>query len=190
MKTESDLINELKDGMASAFDQLYEVYCHKLFGFAFSILKSKEDAEEVVQNTFFKIWEKRKSIDSDHSFKSFLFTIAYNITVDLLRARLKEKKYREIILYKATSNFNLEEAIEFGDILENVQKIVKELPPRKHEIYQLSRVNHLSYSEIAEKLNISVKTVENSINYSINFIKTRLGKDSLVVLLYVALFLK
>jgi len=189
VKTESDLINDLKDGMASAFDQLYEAYCHKLFGFAFPILKSKEDAEEIVQNTFFKIWEKRKSIDSTHSFKSFLFTVAYNLTVDLLRERLKEKKYREIILDKATSSYNLEEAIVFGDILENIQEIVKELPPRKYEIYQLSRINHLSYSEIAGKLNISAKTVENSINYSINFIKRRLGKDSLLVLLYAALFL-
>ncbi len=190
MKTESDLINDLKIGMASAFDQLYEAYCHKLFGFAFSILKSKVDAEEVVQNTFFKIWEKRKSIDSDYSFKSFLFTIAYNLTVDLLRERLKEKKYRENILDKATSNYNLEESIEFGDLLEQVQKIAEELPPRKHEIYQLSRIDHLSYSEIAEKLNISTKTVENSINYSINFIKKRLGKDSLLVLLFAALFLQ
>lgn len=189
MRTEREIVEDVKNGMASAFDNLYEAYCYRLFRFAFSILKSKEDAEEVVQNTFFKIWEKRKSIDSNHAFKSFLFTVAYNITIDLLRERLKEKKYREIILEKATSNYNLEEAIEYGDLLEQVQKIVIDLPPRKNEIYQLSRINHLSYSEIAEKLNISVKTVENSINYSMNFIKKRLGSDSLIILLYVTLFL-
>lgn len=189
MRTEREIVEDVKDGMASAFDKLYEAYCDRLFRFAFSILKSKEDAEEVVQNTFFKIWEKRKYIDSNHTFKAFLFTIAYHITIDLLRERLKEKKYREIILEKATSNYNLEEAIEYGDLLEQVQKIVIDLPPRKNEIYQLSRINHLSYSEIAEKLNISVKTVENSINYSMNFIKKRLGSDSLIILLYATLFL-
>jgi len=189
MKTEKEIVEDVKEGMASAFDKLYEAYCHKLYLFAYSILKSREDAEEIVQNTFFKIWEKRKSIDSNHAFKSFLFTVAYNMTVDLLRERLKERKYREIILDKATSNYNLEEVIEFGDLLEQVQKIVIELPPRKNEIYQLSRVNHLSYNEIAEKLNISVKTVENSINFSMNFIKKRLGNDSLVVLLFAALYL-
>jgi RNA polymerase sigma-70 factor (ECF subfamily) len=189
MKTEREIVEDVKDGMANAFDQLYQAYCDKLFRFAFSILKSKEDAEEVVQNTFFKIWEKRISIDSNLAFKSFLFTVAYRITIDLLRDRLNEKKHREYILNKASSNYNLEEAIEYGDLLEQVQKIVLELPPRKNEIYQLSRVNHFTYSEIAEKLNISVKTVENSINYSMNFIKTRLGKDSLIVLLYAALFL-
>ena len=189
MKTEREIVEDVKDGMAGAFDQLYQAYCDKLFRFAFSILKSKEDAEEVVQNTFFKIWEKRKSLDSSLAFKSFLFTVAYRITIDLLRERLNEKKHREFILNKASSNYNLEEAIEYGDLLEQVQKIVLELPPRKNEIYQLSRVNHLTYSEIAEKLNISVKTVENSINYTMNFIKNRLGKDSLLVLLYAALFL-
>ena len=189
MKTESELVDGVKEGMASAFDKLYEAYSNRLYYFALSILKSNEDAEEVVQNTFFKIWEKRASLDSSQTFKSFLFAIAYNVTVDTLRERLKIRNYRENILDKATSNYDLEESIEFGDMLERVGQIVKELPPRKKEIYQLSRVNHLSYSEIAKKLNISVKTVENAINFSMNFIKNRLGKDSLVIVLYSALFL-
>jgi RNA polymerase sigma-70 factor (ECF subfamily) len=170
MRTDKELIEEIKEGKAQAFNQLYGLYGHKLYIFALSILKSKEDAEEVVQNTYLKIWEKRKSIESDHSFKSFLFTVAYNLTVDLLRKRLKEKKYREKILQIATSNYNVEEAIECGDLLEHIQQIIKELPPCKKEVYRMSRINHLSYCEIAEKLNISVKTVENSINFSLNFI--------------------
>jgi len=189
MRTDKELVEEVREGKAKAFDELYDAYGHKLYVFVLSILKSREDAEEVVQNTYLKIWEKRKIIDSDHSFKSFLFTVGYNLTVDLLRERLKERKYRENILNKATSNYNIEEAIEFGDLLEHVQEIIKELPPRKNEIYQLSRINHLSYGEIADKLNISVKTVENGINYSMNFIKKRLGKDSLIILLFIALFL-
>ncbi len=189
MKTESEIVEDLKDGLASAFDNLYEAYSHKLYIFALSILKSREDAEEVVQSTYFKIWEKRLNIDSHNSFKSFLFTVAYHVTVDMLRERLKERRYREIILEKATSNYNLEEAIEFSDLLDHVSQIVKDLPPRKHLIYRMSRIEHLSYSEIAGQLNISVKTVENSLNFSMNFIKSRLGKDSLVILLYTALFL-
>ncbi len=189
MKTEKDIIEDVKTGKASAFDALYRIYCDRLYSFAFSVLKSKEDAEEVVQSTFFKIWERRQSINNEYNFKSFLFTIAYNVTVDILRVRLKEKKYRDNILDKATSNYNLEEKIEFGDLLDCVQQIVKELPPRKKEIYQLSRVEQLSYKEIAERLGISVKTVENGINFSIKFIKSRLGKESLIVLCYTTLFL-
>jgi RNA polymerase sigma-70 factor (ECF subfamily) len=83
----------------------------------------------------------------------------------------------------------LEESIEFGDLLDRVGKIVPDLPARKNEIYRMSRVDHLSNHEIAEKLHISIKTVENAINFSINFIKKRLGKDSLLILLFGALFL-
>jgi RNA polymerase sigma-70 factor (family 1) len=189
MITEAELLENVKAGMASAFDTLFGIYSLKLYYFAFSILKLKEDAEDVVQHTFFKVWEKRESINGDLVFKSFLFTIAYNVTVDILRARLKEKGYRESILLKASSGYNLEERIEFGDLLDRVHRIVQDLPPRKREIYQLSRINHLTYSEIAEKLNISVKTVENGIGYSLRYIKNHLGSDSLVVVFFASLFL-
>ena len=188
MRPEKEIVEELKEGMTSAFDNLYKAYSHKLYSFAFTFLKSREDAEEVVQDTYFKIWEKRKGIDSNQSFNSFLFSIGYHITIDLLRQRLKEKKFRDQVLVKASSNYNLEETIEYGDLLEQVNHIVEDLPPRKLEIYKLSRIDHLSYSEIAEKLNISVKTVENGINFSLNFIRRRLGKDTLAILLCASLF--
>lgn len=189
MVTEAKLVSDVKAGMASALDKLFKIYYHKLFYFAFSILKSKEDAEDVVQHTFFKVWEKRENINDNLAFKSFLFTIAYNFAIDILRARLKEKGYRESILAKATSNYNLEERIEFGDLLDRVNQIAKNLPPRKREIFHLSRVNNLSYIEIAEKLNISVKTVENGIGYSLKYIKTHLDITPIVVLLFTSLFL-
>ncbi len=188
MKTEAELISNVKEGKKSAFDTLFEIYSHKIYYFALSILKSKEDAEDVVQHTFFKIWEKRESINHNQSFKSFLFTIAYNVTIDLMRDRLKEKGYRENILIKATSNYNLEERIEYGDLLDRVNRIAEKLPPRKKEIYQLSRVHNLSHSEIAEKLNISVKTVENGIGYSLKYIKTHLGNHTVLGLLLAWIF--
>jgi RNA polymerase sigma-70 factor (ECF subfamily) len=189
MRTDRELAEGVKVGIASAFDEMYSAYSRRLFLFTFSILKSREDAEEVVQNTFFKIWEQRKSIDSSQTLKAYIFTIAYHITIDILRLRLKEKKYREKILEKAAANYNMEESIEFGNLLERINLIVKELPPRKLEIYQLSRVSHLSYQEIATKLGISVKTVENGINYAMNFIKQRLEEEPLGLLLIATLFI-
>lgn len=189
MATEAELIDKLKSGMTSAFDMLFGMYSLKIYYFAYAILKSKEDAEDVVQHTFFKIWEKRESINRNQVFKSFLFTIAYNISIDILRARLKEKGFRENILVQASSNYNLEDRIEFGDLLDRITRIAEDLPPRKREIYLLSRVHNLSHSEIAEKLNISVKTVENGIGYSLKYIKTRLGNDPVLGLLLAWLFL-
>jgi RNA polymerase sigma-70 factor (ECF subfamily) len=189
MTPEAELISNVKAGMTSAFDALFEMYSLKIYSFAFSILKSKEDSEDVVQHTFFKVWEKRESLNGNLAFKSFLFTIAYNVSIDMLRERIKEKGHRESILIQASSNYNLEDRIEFGDLLDRINQIAKDLPPRKREIYQLSRVHNLTYSEIAEKLNISVKTVENGIGYSLKYIKTRLGNDPVLGLLLAWLLL-
>lgn len=188
MRTEEELAEGVKEGRAGVFDEMYGIYYRRLYHFALSTLKSREDSEEVVQNTFFRIWEQRQNIENDQTLKSFIFTIAYHIIIDTLRYRLKEKRYREIVLDKATANYNLEESIEFGDLLERIDSIVQKLPPRKLEIYQLSRINHLSYNEIAQKLGISVKTVENGINFSMNFIRKRLEEKSLVVFLFAFLF--
>lgn len=188
MRTEKELAEEVRDDKAGAFDELYHTYALRLYHFALSILKSADDAEEVVQNTFFKIWEQRKSIQSSQSIKNYIFTIAYHIIIDLVRLRLKERKYREVILEKAIINYDIEESIEIADLLDRIDTIVKELPPRKLEIYQLSRINHLSHNEIADKLGISIKTVENGITFSMNFIRKRLKENSLAILLYATLF--
>ena len=188
MRTEKELAEDVRENKVGAFDEMYRIYSFRLYRFAFSILKSTDDAEEVVQNTFFKIWEQREKIQDSQALKTYIFTITYHLIIDLMRSRLKEKKYREFILEKATINFNIEESIEFGDLLDRIDAIVKDLPPRKLEIYQLSRINYLSHNEIAEKLGISIKTVENGITFSMNFIRKRLQENSFAIFLYAALF--
>lgn len=189
LKTETELVKELKDGFTSAYDELFNTYGNRVYKFAFSILKSREDSEEIVQDTFFKIWEKRRTIDHEQSFKSFLFTIAYNNIMTKFREKAKEKKYREYFITNASDHYDQEESILFDDIQNQVQKIIDRLPPRRKQIFILRKENNLTYKEIAGKLGISSKTVENNINLAIKYIKTQIGKDSLIILLYISLFL-
>lgn len=189
MKTETELVKELKDGFTSAYDELFNTYGNRVYKFAFSILKSREDSEEIVQDTFFKIWEKRRTIDHEQSFKSFLFTIAYNNIMTKFREKAKEKKYREYFITNASDHYDQEGSILFDDIQNQVQKIIDRLPPRRKQIFILRKENNLTYKEIAGKLGISSKTVENNINLAIKYIKTQIGKDSLIILLYISLFL-
>lgn len=189
VKTETELVKELKDGFTSAYDELFNTYGNRVYKFAFSILKSREDSEEIVQDTFFKIWEKRRTIDHEQSFKSFLFTIAYNNIMTKFREKAKEKKYREYFITNASDHYDQEESILFDDIQNQVQKIIDRLPPRRKQIFILRKENNLTYKEIAGKLGISSKTVENNINLAIKYIKTQIGKDSLIILLYISLFL-
>ena len=128
-------------------------------------------------------------MDSSKSFKSFLFTISYNLIVDHLRLRLKDKHYREFLLkYFESEKFNFKSDIDYETLVLQIRKAVEELPSKRKQIYTLSREVGLTHKEIAGKLGISVKTVENQITLSLKHLKLRLGKDIFPVLLFLSLF--
>lgn len=186
---ETELAKKIKTGNTCAFDGLLELYTTRVFKFAYSILKSREDSEEVVQDTFLKIWEMRHTIDLNKSFKAWVFTIAYNNVMTRFRVRLKEKKYRDYILQSASENYDLEQIIISDDLLNHIQKIIQKLPPRRKQIFILRKVNNLTYKDISEKLGISMKTVENNINLAIKFVKRQIETDALGILLFSLFFM-
>ncbi len=183
------LVSEFLKGNVKSFDLLHEKYSERLYGFAFKLLKSKEDALDTVQETFLRIWQKRKELDEDKSFKAFLFTISYNIIMDQLRKRLSDHNYLEFL----KKNFKIEQVIsenaaDFNILEKQIQSFIGELPLRRQEIYRLSREKGLSNKEIAENLNISVKTVEAQINLAVKFLKSMISDGSLPAVLFLALF--
>ena len=91
------LVAEFLKGNVKSFDLLHEKYSERLYGFAFKLLKNKEDSLDIVQETFLRIWQKRNELDEAKSFKSFLFTISYNIIMDQLRKRLSDNNYLEFL---------------------------------------------------------------------------------------------
>ena len=187
---ESRLIQDLNQGLTSAFDELFEKYSSIIFHFALSILKSKEDAEEIVQNTFLALWEKRQSVDHKQPFKPFIFTIAYNSTIDTFRRKAKEKKYRDYFLVNASIFYDQEEFQLSSDLLYNLDRIIDELPERRKQIFKLRKEKGLSHKEIADELSISTKTIENSINLAVKYIKSQINKGALSLLSLAYLFLQ
>jgi RNA polymerase sigma-70 factor (family 1) len=183
------LVLRLRKNDMAAFDTLFKKYNKQLFNFSWSLLKSGEDSEEIVQEVFCRIWEKRNDIDSSKSFKSFLFKISYNLIIDQLRLKLQDQHYRKYIEdYFQTNAFRIEDKTDYNTIKKEIDSAVDELPGKRKQIFQLSRVTGLSNKEIAEKLDISPKTVENQITLALKHIKTKLGKDILPLLLFFALF--
>ena len=106
-----------------------------------------------------------------------------------LREKLKEKKYREYILTSASEYYDQEQILLSDDLLNQMQKIIEKLPPRRKQIFMLRKDNNLTYKDISEKLGISLKTVENNINLSIKFIKNQIGTDVPLMLLCSFLFI-
>ena len=173
-----------------AFDSIYNKYCKRLFGFVLRYIKQEEDAEEIVQEVFIKVWEARTKIDIYTSFESFLFTIAYNSTISLLRKRVNETKYFEHLksLQQVISSDDIIDEISYKELNEKIELSLNQLTARQKQIFQLSRDEGLTHSEIAEKLNISPNTVKNHMVAALAFLKSKIVSSSMTNLLFINLF--
>ncbi len=190
-KSNKDLLSLLKKGDVIAFDNIYEIYSKRLYGFVLRYIKQKEDAEGIVQEVFIKIWETRNKIDIYSSFDSFIFTIAYNTTINLLRKRVSEHKYQDRLksVQQITDADQIIDEIYFKEINTQLQLLLEKLTPRQKEIFQLSREVGLTHEEIAKKLNISVNTVKNHLVTTLAFIKSHIDKSLIANFLFISLFL-
>jgi RNA polymerase sigma-70 factor (family 1) len=183
------LIERLQKGDVEAFDMVYEKYSGKLYAFGLKYLRSTAEAEELVQSVFLKIWENYKNLKKESSFKSYLFTIAYNDICKLFRKRHYQQKFINDTLYEnSQSSFNLEDGIDYKSVLEQIQQIVEKLPKRQKTIFQKSRQEGKTTKEIAEELSLFPGTVDNYISEALKFIRSRLRNESLTVLLLFSLF--
>jgi RNA polymerase sigma-70 factor, ECF subfamily len=182
-----DLILLIQKDDRIAFYNLYDRYCRRLYGFVFKYVKQKEDAEEIVQEVFVKIWEFRDKIDAYSSFESFLFTIAYNTTISLLRKRTNEKKYLEYIKSLQQPNVctNIIHEILFNELNVRVQSLLNELTPRQKEIFRLSREDGLTHDEIAKKLHLSVNTVKKHMGNALTFLKSQINNSLIFCFLFI-----
>lgn len=190
-KSNTELIKLLKNGDMSAFDIIYKKYSRRLYGFVFRYIKQEADTEEIVQEVFMKIWQSRDEINIYSSFESFLFTIAHNATVNLLKKKATEQKYVEHIksLQRINETYELTDEIHYVELKQKFQYLLNELPPRQKEIFQLSREEGLSNKEIADKLGISLQTVKNHLVTTLSFLKRKLDNDLLISGLFISLFL-
>lgn len=175
----------------AAFDTIYNKYCHKLHEFVLTYLKQKEDAEEIVQEVFIKVWKSRDKIDIYASFESFLFTITYNATMSLLRKRVSETKSKEYLksLQQTDPPEQVIDEIQFKELNQKVQSLLEQLTPRQKEIYLLSREEGLTHKEIAQKLNISESTVNNHLVTTLKYLKSHIDSSLAVNILFICLFL-
>ncbi|MEM1138138.1 MAG: RNA polymerase sigma-70 factor, partial [Bacteroidota bacterium] len=162
LKTDKDLIVRIKENSTEAFDILFMRYFQKLYHFAYKFLKSHEEAEEIVQEVFIQLWEKRLQLNPEYSFNSYIFTVAKNKVLNVIRKKVSEKKYLESITTKGVlHDFSTENDIHFKELNEISKEAINALSPKRKMIFQLSREKDMTYEEIAQQLGISKKTVEN-----------------------------
>lgn len=187
LKDESLLVRNLSKGNLLAFNTLYKEYSGRLYRFALGYLKSEPEAEELVQEVFTIIWEKRADLKEELSFKSFLFTIAFNI----IRKHFRTKAYLSEYFKTGISDdldMQTSQKITYDSLYQYITELVNQLPQRRKEIFMKSRFEGHSIKEIADELKISHKTVENQLTDALKFIRTNLNRESVPVLLFFVLF--
>jgi len=183
IKNESLLVQNLSKGNLLAFNTLYNEYSGRLYRFALGYLKSEAEAEELVQEVFTKIWEKHADLKKELSFKSFLFTIAFNLIRKHFRTRAYLSAYSKTGIISEL-DIQTSQKITYDSLYQYITELVNQLPERRKEIFIKS-----SIEEIAEKLKISHKTVENQLTDALKFIRTNLNRENIPVILFFFLFI-
>jgi RNA polymerase sigma-70 factor (family 1) len=183
--SDSDLAGKIKNGEKNAYQELFERYAPRIYQFSFTYLKNQADAEELVQDVFLKIWEKRDSLDQSKNIKSFIFKVAVNTIYDFIRHKNIENAFNDFVrLNSETGSNNTWHSVIFDEMQENLQKLVAQLPEQRQKIFQLSKEEGLSNEEIAAKLNLSKRTVENHLYRAVSFLKENFKNESLISMLF------
>ena len=181
------LLDLLKQGNELAFKKIYDSYWERLFAYTYNRLHIREASEEVVQDVFFSLWAKRESVIISSSLSAWLYGATRHRLLNELRAAKVRAVYASnyaAFIKHLYDNSNLEHQ-EVTDLLNSIEASVSELPKKCQAVFRLSRLEHIPNTGIAEKLNISTKTVENYLTQALKHIRTSLGQLLLFLILTV-----
>ena len=165
------------------FEKLYEKHHKKLWSFVLKHVKSPSKAEDLVQDIFLRVWEKRTNIDFQEKFEKLLFVIARNLIINAYhRSILEQEKLNQLLLNK---QFEEQTSDSSNEKTEEIIAAIKALPQRRKQIVELSLRQGLTYNEISEKLSISKKTVEDHITKARKFLRQKLAHLISLIFLFI-----
>lgn len=161
VKSDQKLLSLVKAGNQEALEELFGRYYYRLCDFAFQYVRSFDLTEEVVSDVFLKIWNKRREIDISKNFKAYLYTATRNQALNYLRKENREWDGLEDLSELASDQYQPDEELMYQEFENHIEVLINELPPRRKLIFKLSRMEGLTYREIADILSISIHTVQN-----------------------------
>jgi RNA polymerase sigma-70 factor (ECF subfamily) len=170
------LLIRIKRGDTQAFELLFRKYYVRLCCFSNRIIDNPEEAREVVQDVFAKLWEYRKEIRIEKSLVSYLFKTTQNNSINILRRRQMINKY--VALYKLVyiehREISTEQTMIATELNDNIKGAIAKIPPKCRKIFELSRIEGLKHQEIASLLKISIKTVEAHMSKALSILRIEL----------------
>lgn len=188
---EKKLVQRLKKGDVSSFDELFKRFNKKIYAFSLRYLKNKEEAEGIVQEVFLSLWKNRAKLKVESDFQAYLFSITFNAIKKRFRKLNREQKHLEAYRQTLDTEPTLSDPnLHYNQLSELLEKSTAKLPPRQREIFLLSKKEGLTAEEIAVKLAISKRTVENHLFRAKAFLKSILVDERLLSSLFFWMFVK
>jgi len=173
----ADVLEDLKNGSYSAYTLLYEHYYAPIWRFLSKLIRSEEDAKEITQNIFIRLWEKREVVDTNSDIKIFLFQTARFYAYNYFdHKKVREKYLSHLKIYPGQSS-STEELIHYEETTLLVEMALEKMPRQRRKIFEMSRREGKSNEVIAQELLLSKRTVEKHISLAIRDIKEKLGRD-------------
>ena len=159
----------------AAFEQVFKTHYKNLYAYAFTILKDENEAEEMVQQVFFKLWERSEHLSFSGSIAAYLYRAVHSESLNFLKHQKVKETHRLHVAYSMKNKSEQPQGKMIGKELEQkFREALNELPEQCRTVFQLSRFEDMKYKEIAGKLDISVKTVENHMGKALKLLRTKL----------------
>ncbi|MCZ4245282.1 RNA polymerase sigma-70 factor [Pedobacter punctiformis] len=182
---DTNLIALIKEGNKLAFDDVFIKHFKSLHAYAYTIIKERDDAEEIVQNVFVRIWTKRAQLKTDGYLKSFLYRAVHNESLNYLKHKKIRSKFDLHYADSAKNDMgNLNKDLMAAELERNIHAAINDLPEKCREVFQLSRFEQLKYQQIADALNISIKTVENQMGKALKILRLKMVDFLIFLFIY------
>lgn len=172
----------------AAFEQVFKSAYKNLHAYAYAILKNVDDAEEMVQQVFFKLWERGDRLTLSGSITAYLYRAVHNESLNFIKHKKVKADHQMHVAYSMRQQEKRPSTtIMTKEMEQRFRESLNELPEQCRTVFQMSRFEDLRYREIADRLNISVKTVENHMGKALKFLRSRLTEFLSLALLLLKL---
>ena len=180
LNIEKEVVEQFISGDEMAFELIFHRTKGKLKGFLKKVLPYGEDEESILQEIYLNLWSGRKSIQTDKNFESWLFAIVRNRVIDVMRKRLHKEKYLEDLYAQLKegreNSLDTLAVVEYSELEKKIFELIEKLPGKRQLIFRLSRIEGLTYREIARKLNVSENTVDLQIRSALSFLRNEMNR--------------
>jgi len=193
MSTPADeqvLVQQLAQGSREAFTQLYKHFQPRLHRYLLPFAEAYgEDADNILQDIFLKVWQKKETLTGVYSFELYLQRMARNRLIDLYRSNKTKTKHELHIAVNNTGNFSTEDEVEYKEYHRIAQEAIQKMPQRRQEIFKLSTVDDLSMEEIAANTGLSKAVIKKQLFKASSFIRAYIKKNSMLLFVITALII-